>query len=75
VDSSSLFLVRVWHGGAGFRASVRRASDERTHHFDTPESVVVHLSARSPAVPAPPASPTACKTVCGRAKPHTPQEK
>ena len=51
MNDSSLFLVRVWHGGPGFHASVRRASDEQTRHFHRPQDVVAHLIENAPAAP------------------------
>lgn len=50
MDCSSLFLVRVWPRDTGFSASVRRASDERTHHFDRPEAMVEHLTGQAAAL-------------------------
>jgi hypothetical protein len=44
MDDAALFLVRVWHGRAGFRASARRLDEEQAHLFSAPEELARHLA-------------------------------
>jgi hypothetical protein len=43
-EDSALFLVRIWPHRPGFQATVRLASDERTHQFHEPAALALHLS-------------------------------
>lgn len=54
MDDAALFLVRVWHGRAGFRASARRLDEEQAHLFGAPDELARYLALAPPA-----ATPTA----------------
>jgi hypothetical protein len=52
MDEPSLYLVRVWRQPERFRASVRRADEERSRWFTAPAAVAAFLADGDAAAPA-----------------------
>ena len=44
MNDPDLYLVRVWHGDRGFRASLRRVDEEEAHVFHSAEGVARFLA-------------------------------
>lgn len=55
MDEAAFFLVRVWYGQSGFRASARRLEEEEAHLFGAPDELALYLALVAPAAPAAPA--------------------
>jgi hypothetical protein len=56
MDTPQLYVVRIWRGSAGFRASVRSQDDAAPHWFTTPGALADYLGRPAPIRPPGPPS-------------------